>query len=516
MAANKFSPSALLLMLACVLVAAAAMFDNLSYGLPLYYHPDEVGKLFNLKALSGGAVAPDFRHPHFMLFFSLPFIYAGKILGLDPLLCARASVAVLGVATVCLLFFAGRFLAGPLAGLASALVFATAPLAAVAAHDFKEDIPLAFWLTVQMFFLLRYLRNERARDLWFAAVAVGIGVGSKYTGLISLPLLIGAVVCRKKERWPGTIATALLLSAAGFALSTPDILWRPARFLDGAAYEFRHALTGHLDPMGATDLWEKRFRVSPIGYLWSYHLRYSLLPGLSAPGLLLVLAGAVSLIRSDDRAAWLPCAGFLLYYLVIESLPLKSPPFAARYMVSVLPFAALLAGGAVSLGWRMRGWLTGLVCFLFAATLLVNGYAAYRQLRAMRPDTRDDAREWILRHVPYGSRVMISGFESYFPFGDPSSPAPEAKPPYELLRVDRSPADALRQAASDPKIYVIASSFSYQRYLDQPEINSELHEFYRVLFERHAPLAEFEVPFAPLGFHNPTIRIYHPARSPLR
>jgi hypothetical protein len=510
-----------LLVIGCGVVAAAGMFKNLSYGLPFYYHPDEVGKLFNVKALLGGAVGADFRHPHFMLFFSLPFIYVGEILGGGPflLLFARASVATLGVATVCLLFYTGRMLAGTWAGLSSALVFATAPLAVVAAHDFKEDIPLAFWLTLQTFFFLRYLRHERARDLWFAAVAVGVSVGTKYTALLSLLLLIGVVVCQRKEGkrgWLSRMAVVLLLSAAGFLLSTPDILWHPARFLDGLRYELQHAVAGHLDPVSEADTWEKRFRISPVAFLWTYHLRYSLLPGLSAAGLLLALVGTFLIIRTDKRAGWLLCAGFMLYYFVIETLPLKSPPFAARYMVAVLPFGALLAGSALSFDRQGSAWLKGLVCCLLAATLISNGYSSYRQVRAMRPDTRDEARDWILRNIPYGAQLMIPGFEAYSPFGDQSGPASETKRAYEFVPVSRSADAALRQATSDPKSYVVVSSFTYQRYLDRPEINPEMYRFYRTLFAQHTPLAKFEIPFKPLGFHNPTILIYHPAGAALR
>jgi hypothetical protein len=489
------------------------MFNNLSYGLPFYYHPDEVGKLFNVKALLGGAAGPDFRHPHFMLFFSLPFLYVGEILGAGPflLLFARASVATLGVATVCLIFFTGRFLAGPLTGLASALVFATAPLAVVAAHDFKEDVPLAFWLTLQIFFLLRYLRDGRARDLCFAAAAVGFSVGTKYTGLLSLALLIAVVLFQRKEGSLRRIAMVLLLSAVGFMLSTPDIFRQPARFLNGVSYELQHAVAGHLDPVSEADKWEKRFRISPVVYLWTYHLRYSLLPGFSAPGLLLALVGAFLVIRREKRAGWLLCAGLALYYFAVETLPLKPPPFAARYVVPVLPFAALLAGSALSFERQGRAWLKVLVWCLLAATLISNGYSSYRQVRAMRPDTRDEARDWILRNIPYGAQLMIPGFEAYSPFGDESGPAPEARRAYEFVPVTRSADEALRQATSDPRNYVVVSSFTYQRYLDRPEINPEMHRFYSTLFAQHTPLARFEVPFVSLGFHNPTIIIYHPA-----
>jgi hypothetical protein len=505
-----------LLVLACGLVAAALMFKNISYGLPFYYHPDEVGKLFNVKALVDRAAAPDFRHPHFMLFFSLPFLYVGKALGADPflLLFARASVATLGVATVCLLFFTGRLLAGTLAGLSSALLFAAAPLAVVAAHDFKEDIPLAFWLTLQIFFLIRYLRDERARDLWFAAVAVGVAIGTKYTGLLSVPLVIGVILFQRKEGRLATVGMVLLLAIVGFILATPDIFRQPARFLNGVVYELQHAVAGHLDPVSEADQWEKRLRISPVVHLWTYHLRYSLLPGFSAPGLLLALVGACVIIRRDKRAGWLLCAGLALYYFAVETLPLKPPPFAARYVVPVMPFAALLAGSALSFERQGRAWLKVLLCCLLAGTLISNGYNSYRQVQAMRPDTRDEARDWILRNVPYGAQLVIPGFEAYSPFGDQSGPVSQARQVYEFAPVIRSAEEALRQATSDPKNYVVVSSFTYQRYLDRPEINPEMYRFYNALLARYTPVAKFESSFVPLGFHNPTIRIYHPAGGP--
>jgi hypothetical protein len=206
----------------------------------------------------------------------------------------------------------------------------------------------------------------------------------------------------------------------------------------------------------------------------------------------------------------------MLYYFAVETLPLKPPPFAARYVVPVLPFAALLAGSAFSFDRQGRAWLKGLACCLLAATLISNGYRSYRQVHAMRPDTRDQAREWILRNIPYGAQLMIPGFEAYSPFGDESGAAPQTKPAYDFVPVSRSAGEALRQATSEPRSYVVVSSFTYQRYLDRPEINPEMHRFYSALFERHTPLVRFEIPFEPLGFHNPTILIYHPAGAALR
>ena len=501
-------------LLGCGLVAAVAMFTNLSYGLPLYYHPDEPIKAMSAVELVRGRIPWRFNHPHFMLFFSAPFLYLGKGMGVHPILAARAAVATLGVATVCLLFVIGRSLAGWTAGVAAALIYATAPLAVVAAHDFKEDIPLAFWLTVQLYFLVRYLRGARSRDLFLAAVALGASVGTKYTGLIAAPMLVGAVALgpAPDRRWK-TLGIAALLTAVGFLASTPSVLWHPREFLTGVVFEGQHAIFGHgiQDSLDAEGKFSVRYpgdplKISAVSSLWTYHLRYSLAPGISIAGLLLMLVGAFTAVTRGDRAWWLVVAGLALLYLALETLPLKPPPFAARYMVILLPYAALLGGGALGFAWQSRLPFKVLVVLLFAATIGINGFASFRQVRAMQHDTRDGARTWIVRNVPHGARLIIPGLIWYTPFAGSFRPQDF---PYDIVAVEHPTFSELLTAGLDPRAYLVVSSFNYQRYLDHPDFNPDMYRFYRLLFDRYAPLVTLQAPFRPLGYHNPTIMIFH-------
>lgn len=506
-------------LLGCGIVAAVAMFTNLSYGLPYYYHPDEPIKAISAMELVRGRIPPRFNHPHFMLFFSVPFIHVGKALGVHPILAARASVATLGVATACLLFVLGTSLTGRLAGFVAALIYATAPLAVVAAHDFKEDVPLAFWLTVQLLFLVRYLRGARSRDLFLAAVALGFAVGTKYTGLMAVPLLVGAALIGPAPagRWKMS-AIAISLAIVGFLLSTPSVLRYPGEFLAGVSFEGQHAISGH----GILEPWENQGRflvkqprdplhISPLSSLWTYHLRHSLTPGISFAGVLLMMIGTFIAVVRRDRAWWLVASGLGLFYLVLETLPLKPPPFAARYMVVVLPYAALLAGGA--LAFALDGGLSrkALLGVLFAMTIGVNGFRTFQQVEAMRPDTRDEARAWILRNIPHGARLIIPGLIWYTPFAGSFH---QQDFPYEIAADEDPPVPQLLTASLDPRAYLLASSFNYQRHLDHPDFNPEMSRFYRSLLAEYTPLAAFRVPFRPLGYHNPTIMVFHLAGGP--
>ena len=98
--------------LGCGLTAAGLMFINLSYGLPFYYHPDELDILVKAIGIGQDAALLDFKHPHFLALFSIPFVYGGNALGAGELLSARAAVAMLGVATVFLLGSSAHHLFG--------------------------------------------------------------------------------------------------------------------------------------------------------------------------------------------------------------------------------------------------------------------------------------------------------------------------------------------------------------------------------------------------------------------
>jgi hypothetical protein len=508
----------LVIVAVCSLVAAYLMTANLSYGLPLFYHTDEPVKAIAAVKLARGSVPPRFNHPQFMLFFSAPFLYSGWALGIPPLLAARAAVATLGIATVGLLYGVGRYLGGSLAGAAAAILYATAPLAVVAAHDFKEDIPLAFWLTLQLLFLVRYLHHGRSRDLFLGAAALGGAIGTKYTGLLAAPLLVGAVLGgpMTDRRWR-RLGIAAALAGVGFLVTTPSILVYPGEFVTGILFEVRHALFGHgFERVAGSGVGlngeslERSLTISPLSHLWTYHLRYSLVPGFSIAGILLAASGVVVAVTKADRGVQLVAGAAVLFYLVLETLPLKPPPFAARYMVIVLPYAALLGGAALARAWTSGGVPRALIGLLFASTIGLNGFEAVRQVEAMRPDTRDQARNWIFRNLPPGARIIIPGLTWYTPFGGSS----RQYGPYEIAAMQRPSFSELLTASLDSRAYLVVSSFTYQRHLDFPDVEPGMTRFYRMLFEQHTALATFSIPFDPLGFHNPTIRIYRLSETP--
>lgn len=304
---------------------------------------------------------------------------------------------------------------------------------------------------------------------------------------------------------------AVVMAGVGFLVTTPSILAHPGEFVAGVSFEVRHALFGHGfnrvagSGVGLNDeSAEHPLTISPLSYLWTYHLRYSLVPGFSLAGLLLAAGGVVAAAARADRGVRLVAAAAVLFYLALESLPLKPPPFAARYMVIVLPYAALLAGGAVAFAWNRGMAYRATIGLLLAATIILNGYQSLQQTQAMRPETRDEARDWIRRNLPPGARIILPGLIWYTPLGGAS----EWVGPYDVVAMQRFSFSELLTASLDPRAYLVVSSFNYQRHLDFPDVDPDATRFYRMLFEQYAPLATFTVPFHPLGFHNPVIQIF--------
>ncbi|MGH2670389.1 MAG: hypothetical protein ACRDH5_14955, partial [bacterium] len=281
------------------------------------------------------------------------------------------------------------------------------------------------------------------------------------------------------------LAIAGGLAIAGFLFSTPSILRYPREFLIGLSFEAQHALVGHglrdeLDAAGRYSVKHQGdpLRISPVSSLWTYHLRYSLVPGVSIAGVILALVGTVLAVRSGDRAWWLVSAGLGIFYVALESLPLKPPPFAARYMVAALPYAALLGGGAIAFTRGARLPLKAIIGVLLAATIAVNGFRSIQQVRAMRPESRDKARTWIVQNVPHGARLVLPGLIWYTPF---AGSLRQEDLPYEIVPLENPSFAELLATSLDSRSYLIVSSFNYQRYLDYPEFNPNMHRFYRLL-----------------------------------
>jgi len=498
---------------------------NLTFGLPDWYHPDEPIKVRQIVRMVEGDLRPDsLYHPTFMLYAAAGMMRVMQAAGWSlneqtAVRAGRLTVALLGAATVPLTCLAGRALGGPFVGLVAAMLLAVAPLHVVCSHYLKEDVPMTFWAVATF---LACLRITRCGGRWSCALGgllAGVTAGTKYVGLlfVALPWLayrewthsvantagLSDRRVRASPRHPVSSAhgvqpsncprTVWLASAVGFLVVTPYALLDLPRFLLGFGHESGKVFTGMAG-----------IAVSPLAYLWTYHLRYSILPGIGLLPAVLAAWGFVLALRRPDPAPRLLTVIIAVLYTVFESSPYKPPPNADRYVVPMLPFLAILAADALN-ELRARApsgrWLARLLVTFAVAIPLAD---ATRITASMNSDTRHRARDWLLQHACGADRILLEGAlnvgGALVPSYAPALPG----------RCQATYTYSLEWEQQRIKEYdvVVVTSFMYDRFLRFDSAPAEARRFYEGFFATHEPAAEFQPTYRSYGFHQPTIRIY--------
>jgi hypothetical protein len=477
-----------------IALALALRLWNLHFGLPEWYHPDEPRKARAIARIATGDLHPDsFYHPSFMLYASALVLRVQHPsgVGIDAQSAARAgrlTVTLLGTATVGLTFVAGLLAYGSCAGLMAALLLAVAPLHVVCSHYLKEDVPLTFWAVATVIASLRVANRGTPAAVTVAALCAGIAAGTKYTGL----LFVAVPWLARRQRGDRGGRRIVLAAAVGFLLTTPFALIDLPGFLRGVGYEGGNALTG----MAGIRVW-------PFAYLWTYHLRHSLLPGFGVVPLLAALVGMVIALRRREASDRLLLATVIVLYGVFESSPYKPPPNAERQVVPLLPFLALFAAGAWHRALPSMGVAVSLLLVIVGGPLI----ASVRLTSAMQPDTRATAAQWLRAHACGNGRIVLEGALNS---GGALVPAYVPALPDECNAVYVYSLERDR-AAIEHTDFIVASSFMYERYLEFMPPSSPVRQFYETLFATHPIAAEIVPDYKSYGFHNPTIRIYRVA-----
>ena len=407
---------------------------GIDFGLPnTNCRPDEGVLVKKALAAAGGDLNPGFFHYPSFHIYTLAGLFggcfaAGWLAGLfstpqdfllqyfiDPsglYLAGRLLGALLGTASIYLVFLVGRQAAGVRAGLMSAAFLSVAFLHVRDSHYLTVDVPAAFYLLLAAVLLLQFLRTGGAGWLAASALFSGIAVSTKYNAAIVIAVFAGYLCARglaqRRRSGPppgdGSSPPVSLYHAAVFAavtavaaaLGTPYALLDFNSFAADVLSEREHFASGHgLD----------------LGRGWTYHATTTLPAALGWPLYAAALAGCVALLRAGGAPAMLVAAA-LFYYAVAGA----GKTVFFRYMLPLVPFLCVAAACGLERLFapvRMRGvWRTAVVLLVAAPSL----YASVRLgILLQRTDTRLLAAEWIETHVPAGSRIAMVGSDFGYP-----------------------------------------------------------------------------------------------------
>ncbi len=495
-----------LLIILIFILGACLRFYDIDFGLPANYHPDEVPKYNAIERMRhfGDFNPRYFLHPTLLLYsayffnFLLRFFTNLEIPWMDTLILAgRMMSATAGSLSILLTALIARRLFNNYAAVISAFLIAVFPLHVTCSRYLKEDALLVFFILLAVYLVIRSVQENRAGGLLLAGLVAGFSASVKYTGLVSIMILVAAPFLKSERLVPDKeflkwTVRAIFVLPLGFLLASPYTLLDLGKFLQDFNYERSHMATGH-DGL-----------ITAGSQIWTYHLARSLWAGMEPVALAFGVIGLGYLLYQNKIKYWYIIALFLLYYIPAEYVKAKPAPQPERYVVPCLPFLAIAIGVLISeLTINARRFTNKIL--LGILMLLVVSFPAVRSwqlARDLKPDTRDLMSQWVDQNIPAGSKILIDL---------PAYQAPIAPDKFQVSALTRnlileelSP-ESLRKSGGD---YLLLSSLFYDRYFSQPGIPPQLRGIIRNVFKSFPVVQEFEASSGTYGFNNPKVTLF--------
>jgi 4-amino-4-deoxy-L-arabinose transferase-like glycosyltransferase len=474
---------------AVTIVAAVLRVWGIQFGLPhTFTRPDE-------ETVAGIAARMLAEGPN-PRFFNYPTLYIYLVAFLDwacfrgagpsdaaRFLLDRVTVAVLGTATVPVLFVAARRLFTTSVATIAAALLAVAFLHVRDSHFGVTDVPATF-MVVLAFAVAATRSMDRAHrwNIVMGALVCGLAASTKYNAVcVVAPLIVAALqqnVAAERPAWRAAAAGIGLIVviacgvAIGFVLGTPYAILDREKFMADRGAERLHFAAGHLIQVG-------------VG--WMHHLSFSLLHGLGPAFLLAAGVGSAWLLATDRRRAALVLSFPVAYYLAMG--PART--VFVRYVVPLVPFAALLAavavdglarraGRLVGGGHTARGVIAATLTMVVAASSLSRSIAFDRLLD--RTDNRVRAGMWVQAAFPDGATIHQTGS----PYGRLQLVPGWRFPQWAFDAGTGTFRDGGRPLAAWPRLVIVQTS-PLTVYSEVPPALS------RVLRDRYRSLQKFEV-----------------------
>jgi Dolichyl-phosphate-mannose-protein mannosyltransferase len=342
------------------------------------------------------------------------------------------------------------------AALIAAALLATCFLPVHYGHLALNDAPSLAPSALALFAIAGVLRFGRARDYALAGLALGLAIGFKYNAAFLLAALLTAAALRASGRFSeicgdgrlklGSTLTGLVLAGvamvAGFLVTDPYSLLDLHRFRADLAHLSDYTKGGLL--LGETQ------RSGYIYYLWSIGWGFGVVPAA------LTVVGGLRLLLRDRLTALVLLPGPLVFLAYIGT----QERHFARYVMPLFPVFCLVAAAAVvwlaswiasRAGWQGRraAVLTAIIAAIACAQGVV--YSVHNDVVLTRDDTRTATREWMVDHIPAGTRILVEPLVPQEWYRDGGLPvADRSQRGFRWTRFIRTRADIERLAKRHP------------------------------------------------------------------
>jgi 4-amino-4-deoxy-L-arabinose transferase-like glycosyltransferase len=397
-------------------------------------------------------------------------------------------VALIGTASVALVYWAGSRWFDRRAGLIAAALIAFGFLPAFYAKFALNDAVTLAPVAVALALLALAWERGRTWQWALAGAAIGVATAVKYTaGAMLLPLAIAMLLrwLASERRFADLLKPALL---AGVAFGLAFFVLNPYSVFDFSL--FKHQLAGQTATAGGSAKLGQSDTPGWLYYLWTLTWGLGWVPAVAA------LGGGILLLREDWRRGLVLVVFPVFMFLFLGT---QARHFGRWFMPAYPAIVLLAAYGAVrAADWLGRGrrWALPLVAVL----MLAQGAASTIRVDSVlaRNDTRELTRDWIFRELPARTGLVVEPFVPAGWLREPDRAGRERyrlypiKPPFQGYerKLDPSLIDTYRSGgwcwvvvASHQKqrglVSKIAGAIAYYRRLNQESDRTQLFDPWR-------------------------------------
>jgi 4-amino-4-deoxy-L-arabinose transferase-like glycosyltransferase len=414
-----------------ILAALAVRFYGLGWGLPYHYHSDEFLLAANAEKLrtTPSVVQMISQEPRFFVYPPVLMYLNISLVAFTTLfhplshtnpssltlfyLLARGIVAAFGLATVILLYFLGKRVYSQAVGLLAAFFLAFTVLHVRDSHFFCTDVPMTFFLVLIVYLSVDIMEKKGLKPYVLAGVATGIGMATKQTTVLVLPVIMAAHImgtlrAAPPEAKPGlrslfsvdSVKRLLLvfgITILIFLVANPFVLINPGQFLK-MSQRMAQFVKGANQPQ-----WTFQFTGTDIWYWFTNLLCFGMGPLLEV----VCLIGVLWALFRRKWADGLILVFLFFYFIVIGTGYMKF----IRYAIPMLPFLALLGARSFGelYGIARKRYARILISVFLAVVGIVSIFYTVAYLNVYRQeDVRTQASRWVQANIPEGSTVLIN------------------------------------------------------------------------------------------------------------
>jgi 4-amino-4-deoxy-L-arabinose transferase-like glycosyltransferase len=367
----------------------------------LGFNSDEAVYSGQAAALSGDSTLSQF----FPIFRAHPMVFqyilsiAYSILGVHDLI-GRSLAAVVGLATILLVYRIGADLYGRWVGIIAAALLALMPYHVVVTRQVLLDGPLTFCTTLTLLMLVRYAVTGRPIYMMAVGSALGLTFLTKETGFVMAAAAFAFLALSPQIRirfWT--------LVASGFCMLVPMVMFPVSLSLAGRSDTARSYLVWQL--------------LRPPNHTWDFF------PTVVPPaiGWLVLLAAITGLWTLRRQRTWRETV--LLCWIVMPTIVFQIWPVKGfQYLLPIAPAVAILAARTLILwrprwrgsGWSTFPWINVIATLVIALTLAVPSWnsAAHQQTTTRTagmggiPGVRETG-DWIDANTPEDAVFVAIG-----------------------------------------------------------------------------------------------------------